>query len=258
MNAQHPMHSPRVLLGAAVLLCAALVVGCHEIPVAPEGGDQVATEAVAASKCDNPPCGGGGGGGDGGGGSSATADVGYTGSLSTTADFLGLKIFKDDSRRFEIGDGQATEITASLTVDTSPSGTCWFEGPDDPTARANLIAVLDGTTPFTASMWMTYDPREDGQFSDNHNLALNQASTEDGFAFAGGTTFHGDLYPRGAYSPKVTWIDKNDGDDTVRTYRWESYVRVWTNIGGKGKGERVWLFCEALGSDFVDVTVTIQ
>ncbi len=245
--------SPQVPFGITLLLAAALVVGCHEVPVGPDTGDPVATEAVAASmKCDNPPCGGGGDGGN-----SATADAGFNGFLTTTDDFAGMKIFKDDARRFEIGEGQAAEIVASLNVviGEEKGDACWFKGPGDQEAQDNLEAVLDGTKPFTASLWMRYAPRKNGQSSDSHNLALNGASTADGFAFAGGTTFHSSLYPRGDLAPTATWLDKDDGDDSVRTYRYEGYFRVWTTTD---TGERVWLFCKTMGDDYIDVTVTIH
>lgn len=248
MNAQHPMHNPRVLLGAAVLLCAALVVGCQDTPL-PVAPDVEQDAEIAAKKP--------GGGGGGGGGNSTTADAGFTGFLTTTAgDFMDKKIFKDDARRFEIGEGQPAEVTASLVVGFGEVGgdACWFEGPDDQEVRDNLVAVLDGSKSFTASLWMRYDPRKKDEASDSHNLALNGASTDDGFAFAGGTTFHGSLYPRGAYAPTATWIDEGDGDDSIRTYGYKGYFRVWA---GTDTGERVWLFCNT-GGDHVEVTVTIE
>ncbi len=58
MNTQHLFHYPRVLFGLAVLLAAALVAGCHEVPVAPD----LASEAGSAEALSKHKPGHGGGG----------------------------------------------------------------------------------------------------------------------------------------------------------------------------------------------------
>ncbi len=119
MNAQNLFQNPRVLLYAAVLLCAALIVGCQDqaIPVALEDGD-IAVE-TSASK-------GKPGGGDGNG-----FTVALTGGLVAAPQDLGT--FKENKRQIS---GKINVFTVGLSLGLSKTnaldfpGTCSFSCDD--------------------------------------------------------------------------------------------------------------------------------
>jgi len=133
MNAQHPIHHPRVLLSVSMLLCAALVVGCQDIetPVGPELDTSAVSEtagvtfAGAKPVCDpptdppHPSC-----KPDGGGGGGSAFTVAMTGGLVTTSDQV-RDTFKDNKKRI-IGEADIVEVKMNLVNTPLSPNDCSF------------------------------------------------------------------------------------------------------------------------------------